>query len=292
MQLGIPKGDMPSIDQMVVVACLGHSGSTLLDLVLGKHPRIVGLGEVFAAMGVLSRRPKPENPLQCTCGHPPEQCEIWGPVSARLRDGTERTREEKYAVVLDAFATVFGPGKIPVDISKNADDRLRSVKTIRLASPQTKVHIIHLLKDVRPYVISRMDEARRKELRRLPVIFHFWRWYRENRAMRRALDATGLPILQLGYEELCLQPGESVARITDFLGLEPEPRMVWLDGSSSHTLRGNRMRHQPEKNRNILYDTRWLHRNEWILPAALSPHIMRYNAREVYGNAGGSIWEA
>lgn len=282
---------MASLEQMIVVACLGHSGSTLLDLVLGKHPRIVGLGEVFAGMAVLSRPPKRSADLQCTCGSPPEQCRLWGPVSARLRDGTERSREEKYTVVLDAFAQTFGSDKIPVDISKNADDRLRSIKTIRLASPQTKIHVIHLLKDVRPYVISRMDEARRKKLRRQPVLIHFWRWYRENRAMHRLLAAEGLPILQLGYEELCFQPGETVARITDFLGLEPEPRMVSIDGSSSHTLRGNRMRHQPAKNRSILYDTRWLHRNEWILPAALSPHIMRYNAREVYRNAGPSIWE-
>lgn len=281
---------MASLDRIIVVACLGHSGSTLLDLVLGKHHRIIGLGEIFAAMGVLARPMRAARAPHCTCG-PPQECPIWGPVAERLRDGAERTREQKYAVVLDTFARAFGQDKIPVDISKNAADRLRSVKTIRAVAPQARIQIIHLIKDVRAYAISRIDEARRKNLRRLPVIYHFWQWYRENRAMSLAFHKEDLPTLQLGYEELCFQPADAVARITDFLNIEREPTMVSPDGSASHTLRGNRMRHQPEKNRNILYDTRWLQRNEWILPAALSPHIMRYNAREVYRNTGLAIWE-
>jgi len=55
----------------VFIASLGHSGSTLLDLMLGSHPRLVSLGEVHAT---IARAGEPQNP--CTCGKPAEGCAV------------------------------------------------------------------------------------------------------------------------------------------------------------------------------------------------------------------------
>ncbi len=279
------------VERAVVVTCLGHSGSTLLDLILGGHPRIIGLGEVFATMGNLARQKSEKSENVCTCGRPQAECPFWGPVAHRIRSGPCETHEERYGAVLRTFAERFGPGQIPVDISKNPSDRLRSLKTIRSVSPGTDIRVLHLVKDVRAYAISRMDRDREKGKTRRPSLVLFWRWYAQNRRIQRDLERAGARHMVVSYDELCLEPATAIRRLTDFLELDPEPAMAAISETHSHTLRGNRMRREPEKNRAILYDYRWLYRNEWVLPAALSPHIMRYNARMAYGNLNRSRWE-
>jgi hypothetical protein len=49
-----------------------HSGSTLLDLLLGSHPQIWTLGEAQELSSVLKDKQKP-----CGCGHQVEDCEFW-----------------------------------------------------------------------------------------------------------------------------------------------------------------------------------------------------------------------
>jgi hypothetical protein len=63
---------------LLLIRGLGHSGSTILDLALGAHPRMVGLGEAVR----IQQRPQPgedhRGPAQlrrdlkhqrlCTCG--------------------------------------------------------------------------------------------------------------------------------------------------------------------------------------------------------------------------------
>lgn len=279
------------VDRAIVVTCLGHSGSTLLDLILGGHPKIIGLGEVFSATGWLSRRKSNPSDARCTCGQNAAECRFWGPVAQSIRSAPNPPPEVRYRPVLETFATVFGHDSIPVDISKNSKDRLRTINTIRSISPGTDIRAIHLIKDVRAFVVSRTDRDRAKHFPIRPMLVLFWQWYLENRRIRRQFVGAGVPLMTLGYDELCLAPMDSVRRITDFLGLEPHPSMSDISRTSSHALRGNRMRLDPKKNRQILYDPRWLYRNEWVLAAALSPHIMRYNAREVYGNLGKSRWE-
>ncbi|MEO0458279.1 MAG: hypothetical protein AAF152_17090, partial [Cyanobacteria bacterium P01_A01_bin.114] len=92
-----------------------------------------------------------------------------------------------------------------------------------------------------------------------------------------------IPYLQVGYEELCLHPEMTLDRIFKFLNLSVSTAKSDLSFSESHIIRSNRMRSQTEKLK-LSYDTRWLTRNEWILPAAILPGIMKFNAREVYSN--------
>ena len=71
---------------LLLIRGLGHSGSTILDLALGAHPQVVGLGE---AVRVLSRPMADEvhkGPQQlrferrCTCGAVAADCHVWGPI--------------------------------------------------------------------------------------------------------------------------------------------------------------------------------------------------------------------
>ena len=84
---------------LLLIRGLGHSGSTILDLALGAHPQVVGVGE---AVRVLAR-PAPDEvgrgpqrlrgelrfERRCTCGELAGDCRVWGPLLAWLPEHDE-----------------------------------------------------------------------------------------------------------------------------------------------------------------------------------------------------------
>lgn len=267
---------------IVFIASLGHSGSTLVDLMLGGHPRFVGLGEV--APIVRSWRPN----AICSCGRGADACEFWGPVGARLRREPGAGEERRAAIVRETFATVFGPEVTPVDSSKSLD----WLDVVRRAGGEPRV--VFLLKDVRNFTVSEVEAAARKRAqgkrrRQMSFFGAFTYWYRHNRALELGLQQRGLPVFRVGYEEICLATEPAVRGLCAFLGVEFEPGMLDLRRSRSHVLAGNRMRSQPEK-REIVYDSRWFTRSGWLLPALLCPWVMRFNRDRVYGNGADVPW--
>jgi Sulfotransferase family len=62
----------------IYICSAGHSGSTLLDLLLGSHSRIESLGEI----SFLSHDIAVDN--RCTCGSPVRECHIWRSVVKQL----------------------------------------------------------------------------------------------------------------------------------------------------------------------------------------------------------------
>jgi len=58
----------------VFICSAGHSGSTLLDILLGSHPQGLSLGEITHL---------PKNialDSQCSCGRPISSCQFWNPI--------------------------------------------------------------------------------------------------------------------------------------------------------------------------------------------------------------------
>lgn len=290
--------------QVVFIQCVGHSGSTVLDLALGGHPRLVGLGEVHALIDAGSKWVGRTATERCSCGSTIDTCSFWGPVCARFRELPEATPGRRYRVILDAFAQTFGPERIPVDSSKTlaALEVLRQVEGV-------EIKVVRLIRDVRAWTVSMRDVRRRegdfrlrdlirkngiRGLLRYPrrmAISCFLYWYRRNRRETQFLEREGITTCQIGYEELALYPEPTLARVCEFLGIEPTGAMLDLEASGSHSILGNRMRLQKEKRRRIVYDCRWFWRRDWQLPAALLPHIMRYNERETYRHVRDGVWK-
>jgi hypothetical protein len=291
--------------KLIYIAGTGHSGSTMLGLILGQHPRLLGLGEVYQVLQIESAHSgideiRRKNTL-CSCGSPLDNCEFWKRVAATIaeKDGSEYG--ERLQVVLDTVGALYGNDRVPVDTSKGLDPLARALKQ------GIEVKVIHLIKDVRAYTVSYVDRARvrqsrglsvsRKErgrlaevYRRLPA-YYFLDWHAQNRAIQEFLKTRNVPSFQLGYEELCLYPERMLKQLCEFLEIPMEEQMLTLGNvSSSHIIRGNRMRHSSEK-RQIRYDNRWFYRSEWVLPSILFPHIMSYNRAEVYKNTARSFWE-
>lgn len=65
--------------QLVYITGSGHSGSTLLDRLLGSHPDVAALGEIHRFSLGLHRD---EKPFRCDCGETISDCPFWAEVFA------------------------------------------------------------------------------------------------------------------------------------------------------------------------------------------------------------------
>ena len=235
---------------------------------------------------------------RCSCGDTLKGCPFWGPFCALFQDRAPASRRARYELLLEAFRGHFGGGRVLVDSSKS----LETVRAWTEVVGRDDVRVLYLVRDVRSWTISMIDLSRRNGEFRIKDLIskfglgaprkiagrsrfnRFRQWYRGNREIDRFLAGSGIPRFQLGYEELCLHPNRLVESLCRFLGVPPTRTMLSIERSGSHIVLGNRMKEDAEKRRGILYDVRWLLRDEWLLPSALLPHVMRYNARQVYRN--------
>ncbi|HEY0171095.1 MAG TPA: sulfotransferase [Pyrinomonadaceae bacterium] len=231
----------------------GYSGSTLLDLLLGSHSRMTGVGEVDAeAFDAFLN----EDQL-CTCLFRASECHFWKGVLDRLRapDGGEEFRlgasrlspEEITQNTLRLFRAVAeaSSAEVIVDSSK----RLRRTQLLAAAggfSPK----VIHLLRDGRGVAYSyakRGGEFRESLLN----------WKNTNIDIRNWLDGEGAPErLAVRYEDLCARPAEVVRSVCDFVGVGWEPQMMRVGRKVHHNVRGNEMRFK-SKNTLIKLDETW-----------------------------------
>lgn len=134
--------------KVIFIASCGHSGSTVLELLLTTNPKSVGIGEAFQLVD-------PRNPIihtvekyKCGCGAYIHECDLWGPVIRELRSTEKCTAEEKYGKILRHVYDKYEEGII-VDSSKvvKALEVLNAISTIELK-------VVHIIRDVRAYLFS------------------------------------------------------------------------------------------------------------------------------------------
>jgi hypothetical protein len=100
--------NQPSKKTLLLIRGKGHSGTTILDLVLSCHSRVAGIGE---GMRVLrGNTPANQGPALvrgaqrlsrlCSCGQTVANCPVWGPVTEWL-NGHDDEHSTKLAVVLE-----------------------------------------------------------------------------------------------------------------------------------------------------------------------------------------------
>jgi len=219
--------------RLVYITSLGHSGSTLLDLLIGAHSRALPVGSLRRIVGV------PET--SCSCGAPAlSDCVYWQRIQAEVRETSgvelaelniESRRREVFlshnAALYDALARATG-AEIIVESSKSFR-RLR-----RLLSAQVcPIQIIHLVREPRGVVYSQVRKGRSLTVQGL----RYGAQVASTRAwLRRHAH------LEVRYEDLVARPEQTLGYIMDALGLELEP--VQLDWASHerHVVGGNRMR--------------------------------------------------
>lgn len=287
----------PSI---IFIASLSHSGSTLLDLLLGAHPSLVGLGELYKVLQMSRAQLESEKVMRCTCGQHVADCIFWNPTIAALQKEADSPLAKKYLTVLGCLQNILGKEKQLVDSSKYLGP-LQCATSL----PGVDVKAVHLLKDVRSFTVSQRDSLDAElKYHHLPVLFGslslsksiyrstlkspaylYWKWYLRNQALENHLRDAKVTHMQIGYDELAQKPEIILPQLFKFLGTESPQKANYLPKqTNSHIFMGNPMIASAQKMSGIYYDDRWKSRRDWKIPHALFPTIRAYNNGAVYSN--------
>ena len=274
--------------RLLLIRGLGHSGTTILDLALGAHPRVVGLGEAVRILATPGAGEEKRGPAQlrgdlrfqrrCTCGALAADCAVWGPLLAWLPAHDAQPLVDKMQPLLKSLEAATEAAPTWVVDSYQGDFVLPFDNDDEL-----EIRILHLTRDVRSWVHSRSRDGRQRG-QWLPGLKPLLRWCRINARHERWLRRCGKPVFRLGYEELALQPEQSLRRLCAWLEIPFDQRMLApASHSSSHVLAGNRVRFDPERSASIRYDGAWMAAPAGLAQLSLAlPWVAALNRRLVY----------
>ncbi|WP_085890152.1 sulfotransferase [Pseudooceanicola marinus] len=269
----------PAVPRPTILYIAGYSraGSTMLDMVLGRHGDIASTGELVYLLD-----DAPQESRICTCGARFGDCPVYGgwletvPDIAALktlqreiesRDGLEalkagRVPEEKaaayrdYAVSLYTHIAETTGARIILDSSKSAKDAAgRPLALARLAGFDVKV--LHLSRDPRATIRSYIDKGSNWVLEgyRKPRPLESWRpimgWTYANRIATDLAADFGDDYLHLRYEDFIADPGRALQAIGALAGTDlSEVARAVVEGDpflAGHNVGGNRNRLEPQK---------------------------------------------
>jgi hypothetical protein len=262
---------------LVYVLSNGRSGSTVLELLLGNHPRAFTVGELQVLPHELAA-----HDARCGCGLHPRECPFWSDVldGAVLADDratlTQFRAHRNFGKVVrrEHVADLFA-GRVSPEHQASAAAygalNARLFERVHRAAERRRGHgvdwlvdaskdpyrllwladsglfdlrVVHLVRDPRSFVHSMVETDRQpppKTVLRLCA-----RWGLENVGMARlaagALDPSR--VQRITYEELASRPQATLARLGAWLGLAFAPD--WSDGAfrdaENHAVSGNRSR--------------------------------------------------
>ena len=265
-----------SATKLISILGAGHSGSTLLDLVLGNHSKIQSVGEITHWDQYFQQK------KNCSCGFPPQSCEFWHPIveqwyqylasmqsdETTITDTHSRslgaTSRFRYRTCL-GLTLLFPMYKWPrvenmllPEFQQRATNIIKLFDLVRQVSDKPIVcdsskstyryrilharqpaisKAIYLTRDGRAVAASHFK--RNGE----PVRVRARRWRFANNYTQNLLRT--LPresYIHVRYEELCREPEKTLSRICDFLGYPFEEEMMKFTGKTLHNIGGNRMR--------------------------------------------------
>ena len=228
------------------ITSAGHSGSTLLDVLISSHSRVVSVGEVMR----LEYAPR----KKCSCAVKfVLLCPFWHAVNAsmieregfglgdlQLQSDDAETFVRHNVALFEAVSRVAGRDVI-VDSSKNVPRLQKLMECGRL-----DVLPIHLVRRAQGVVYSHIKKGR-------PWVRYSYSYMKQMRRARRLLRDR--EHVRLGYEQLATDPVGALTDIMKRLDLEFEPQQLQWAGRERHNYGGNRMRRARDST--IRPDTAW-----------------------------------
>lgn len=221
--------------KLVYITGLGHSGSTLLDLLISGHDQAFSVGEAK------NFNPRLAPATNCSCEVKRVlDCPFWARVGAALRTAsgiglpeldltaTSRSKFIEHNVAFyRAVQSVVGK-RVIVDSSKSPS------RLLRLSEAGCfDVFPIHLLRRPHGVVYSNVKKGR--------GWFHCALGYSKNfRRARAALRGRDHAVVR--YERLASEPASVLRELMPRIGLQFDERQLEWTGRERHNCGGNRMR--------------------------------------------------
>ena len=256
---------------MVYIAGYGRSGSTLLDLLLGRLDGWFSMGEFRLFWHAL------RDDWRCGCGATVAECPVWSEVVARvqpltapeviaayretvrirrvpglLRAGNgHAARRRAHDVLGDAIARTYAASaavtgaRVLVDSSKDPVYGLVTARALDIP-----VHVVHLVRDSRAVAWSWQRTRVRPEISRREAYMPQrapWKtsldWDLRN-ALSHPLGRRAASYTRITYEALAQDPQATVTRIAAALG--ESTTATTADAVVNHTVGGNPVRFRGE----------------------------------------------
>ena len=265
-------------ETILYVAGYSRSGSTILDMMLGRNPAVVSTGELTYLLD------DADNPNRvCTCGARYGECPRFGPwlnaqagkaalaakkrlraIESRaglevLKSGSASAQDtalyRDYATTLYTHLTEHTGARIIVDSSKSAKDAAgRPLALARLAGLPVK--ILHLTRDPRAVVKSYVKDGSNwvAENHRKPKPLDSFRpvigWAKANSIARGLADDFGSDYLHVRYEDIMADPATALGKIGAFAGVSLDAELAAAQAGepvlADHNVGGNRTRLEPQ----------------------------------------------
>ena len=226
--------------RVLYITSRGHSGSTLLSLLVSGHSQVVSAGE----LKMLSN-PDPQRRL-CSCHRQvPSECPFWGAVEQRVKDrvgcsldqlllmdgGDDDMFLRHNEALFLSIAEESGSALI-VDSSKSLP-RLSRLLTVEAQGADFVLHPVHLHRG--PFGTANSARKRGETLHQ--AVYNYTRLFFLTRERLRGVRA-----LRVYYERLAVAPRAEMARVMGWLNLPlEEGQFQWRDGVR-RDIHGNDMR--------------------------------------------------
>ena len=262
--------------RIVYVAGSGHTGSTLLALLLDSHPDIACVGETSVKPKI--RRKGGEADQRCSCGEKLADCPFWSAVFAAVRgDGYDFGADSwtndyrfEHPLMRRALTRAYSSSSGRALMSWAADampmyrNRIARIDRVNQAFIRAVLKVsgaqvfadtskriprlLHLMRlpdlDVRVLLLVRdvRGYAASAKRRGFPVLDAARTWQRHQVIFSdivRQLPAERVE--RVRYEDLCARPAETLERLWQFSGVAPIPAPEVIDATQHHVL-GNAMR--------------------------------------------------
>tara|TARA_B100000315_G_C14514851_1_gene558691 strand:+ start:49 stop:1002 length:954 start_codon:yes stop_codon:yes gene_type:complete len=311
--------------KIIYIAGGGHSGSTLLSLIIGSSDNVFSLGEVY----YFNSFNKPENDPdlfsiyenRCTCGKIFTECKFWNKVNNKLSKPIIIKRKTAiieftkiiwnmitpfkkifqfklgngddnffFNAVESVLAEIKNKGDYLLDSSK---DPRRLVRLKELIGPEN-IFVIHLVRDGRGFVASYCSKKRpRATVLGLKVRNFFIegiKWMAINIITHRYLKKSQFQSIQISYDLFCKNPKQYVNVLNEILNLNIAGHYIdKINNSVFHNIHGNWMRQK--KLKSIKYDNSWKRDLSILKRIFLSALLYPVNKRFVYRDSISQLQE-
>ena len=266
----------------------GRSGSTILDIILGTHSDIIGVGELWS---MLTENEKLTG--QCSCGKTVGECEFWTSTKKKyINQLDKRTLEmvhntrlkhdqlrrfplklagfkgkgvERYNLDADLLYTTISKvsGKSIIVDSTKQIGRAFNI----LNSPSLDVYLIHLVRDGRGILRSRLRDLERTPTlqrpwwRKMPI-FTMFAWTVKNFCALLVGRTVPEKYLLVRYEDLTSTPIAVFKMIEQFCQIDMKDITQRfqndLSFTTSHQIGGNQRAREKSQHIYLKADQEWM----------------------------------
>ncbi len=269
----------------------GHSGSTLLSLLIGSSDNVFSLGEVYYFNSYNEPESDPELfsyfKNQCTCGKIFGKCEFWNKINKNFEHSIELTRKISIFEFIKTIWNMISPFKILFQFKlKNGDDNIffnaidkvvtdsdtecdylldsskdpRRLARMKETVGVENIFVIHLVRDGRGYVASYNSKDKPRAMQWGLKVQNFFttgiRWMAINIITSMYLKKYQFKSIQISYDLFCNNPQDYIDVLNKKLNLNISNQYIEkINNSVYHDIHGNWMRNK--KIKSIIGDKSW-----------------------------------